>query len=283
LKKLFIFLFIIFIASNIYADSKYSVTASILPQKYFIEKIAGDKIEINIMVLPGNNPATYEPKPIQLQKLSKSSIYFAIGAPFEKIWLKKILSANPNMVLVKTQKNIKLKPMKHRKNHSENEILDPHIWLSPSLVKIQAENILNALINYDPVNKIYYIKNYNLFIKEVDELDNKIKNIFSNLKNKNFMVFHPSWGYFADCYGLKQIPVEVEGKTPSMKALAILIKRAKEKNIKVIFVQPQFSKKSAEIIAKQIGGKVVAVDPLAENWSENLLKVAKTFSTYLGR
>jgi zinc transport system substrate-binding protein len=233
------------------------------------------------MVLPGNNPATYEPKPFQMLDLSKSKIYFSIGVPFEKVWLKKIISTNPNMLLVKTQKNIVKKPMVERDVHVESQILDPHIWLSPKLVKIQAKNILDGFLKIDEKHKDIYMENYKKFIKEIEDTDSKIKDTLSNLKNRKFMVFHPTWGYFADEYNLEQIPIEVEGKTPSMQTLAKLINKAKKDNIKVVFVQPQFSKKSAEIIAKQIGGKVIAVDPLAENWSENLISVSKVFKKVL--
>jgi zinc transport system substrate-binding protein len=165
--------------------------------------------------------------------------------------------------------------------HIESQILDPHIWLSPKLVKIQAKNILDGFLKIDEKHKDIYMENYKKFIKEIEDTDSKIKDTLSNLKNRKFMVFHPTWGYFADEYNLEQIPIEVEGKTPSMQTLAKLINKAKKDNIKVVFVQPQFSKKSAEIIAKQIGGKVIAVDPLAENWSENLISVSKVFKKVL--
>jgi zinc transport system substrate-binding protein len=279
--KVFSIIIFLFFANILFAADKLNVTVSILPQKYFVKKIAGNLANINVMVLPGNNPATYEPKPFQMLDLSKSKIYFSIGVPFEKVWLKKIISTNPNMLLVKTQKNIIKKPMVERDVHVESQILDPHIWLSPKLVKIQAKNILDGFLKIDEKHKDIYMENYKKFIKEIEDTDSKIKDTLSNLKNRKFMVFHPTWGYFADEYNLEQIPIEVEGKTPSMQTLAKLINKAKKDNIKVVFVQPQFSKKSAEIIAKQIGGKVIAVDPLAENWSENLISVSKVFKKVL--
>ncbi len=279
--KVFSIIIFLFFANVIFAADKFNVTVSISPQKYFVKKIAGNLANINVMVLPGNNPTTYEPKPFQMLDLSKSKIYFSIGVPFEKVWLKKIISTNPNMLLVKTQKNIIKKPMVERDVHVESQILDPHIWLSPKLVKIQAKNILDGFLKIDEKHKDIYMENYKKFIKEIEDTDSKIKDTLSNLKNRKFMVFHPTWGYFADEYNLEQIPIEVEGKTPSMQTLAKLINKAKKDNIKVVFVQPQFSKKSAEIIAKQIGGKVIAVDPLAENWSENLISVSKVFKKVL--
>ena len=96
-----------------------------------------------------------------------------------------------------------------------------------------------------------------------------------------FLVFHPSWGYFAHAYHLEQVPIEIEGKNPKPAQMKELIEYAKEKGIKVIFIQPQFSTKSSEQIAKEIGGQVAFANPLAENWASNLLDVANKFRTAL--
>ncbi len=264
-----------------FAFAQIQVTTSILPQKFFVKKIGGNLVKVNVMVLPGSNPAVYEPKPKQMKQLTKSKIYFAIGVPFEKVWLKKIAAANPKMRIILTYEGIKRYPMVKRKKVSKKEILDPHIWLSPPLAIKQCEIIKNALIEADEKNKSVYKQNYQKFAEEINLIDDKIKSILKNSKGKKFIVFHPSWGYFARNYDLTQIPIEIEGKKPKPKDLAKLIRLAKKENIKVIFVQPQFSTSMAETIAKQIGGKVVKVDPLAENWSENIIKAAKAFAKEL--
>lgn len=287
--KFLLMIFLLFMFNAVASSKVIDVTVSIVPQKYFVEKIGGSFVDVNVMVLPGASPATYEPKPRQMVQLSKSVVYFAVGVPFESVWLDKISSINESMTIVNTQDGIERLPMaKHEHHHDEDEhhdehghgegeVLDPHIWLSPALVKVQAKTIKNTLIKVDPKNKNAYQSNYELFIKEIETIDEKIKLILKDMEGNKFMVFHPSWGYFAKEYGLEQIPVEVEGKKPSPKELAHLIDEANEENVKVIFVQPQFSQKSAKIIAKQIGGRTQIANPLAYDWADNLIEIAKSF------
>lgn len=270
-----------------------NVFVSILPQKYFVEKLIGDKGVVNVMVKPGSSPATYEPKPSQMKDLSRADMYISIGVPFEGSWMDKIKSANPDMILVESDKGINKRLMaehthddadeKHEEHNTEKKGYDPHIWLSPNLVKKQAKTILEALKKVDSDNSKSYEDNYENFMKEIDEVDKYIKNKLKSVKSKTFMVFHPSWGYFADEYGLKQRAVEIEGKEPSTRELRQLIDTALEKDIKVIFVQPQFSTKSAETIAESIKGKTIAIDPLAENWAENMKTIADTFYETLNK
>ncbi|MCP4110147.1 MAG: zinc ABC transporter solute-binding protein [Desulfobacteraceae bacterium] len=279
--------FLSFVSNSIAAET-LPVFVSIQPQKYFVEKIAGDFAKVSVMVEPGASPATYEPKPKQMVGLSKARIYFAIGVPFEKVWLKKIASANPDMTIILTQDGIEKIPMKrhyHKKDHSKNQehhdgIRDPHLWLSPPLVTVLARNILSALTDADPGNRSVYEANCKKFITEIAELDAELREIFSQ-KGKRFMVFHPAWGYFAKAYNLEQFPVEIEGKNPKPSELRNLIKHASEHGIKVIFVQPQFSVTSAKVIAKAIDGRIAFADPLAPDWADNLRRVAAKFKEAL--
>lgn len=267
------------LAANANATERVQVFVSIVPQRYFVEKIGGDLVDVFVMVLPGNSPATYEPKPNQMVALSKSEIYFAIGVPFEKIWLKKIAAANPRIRVVHTDYGIEKRPIEREKIGG---IKDPHIWLSPPQVIVQARNILTGLLNVDPVHAPVYEANFKKFIIELVDLDAEIRGIFKEKgKGMKFMVFHPSWGYFADAYGVEQIPIEIEGKNPKPVHLQRLIEHAKKDGIKVIFVQPQFSTKSAGIIAKAIGGEVVFANPLALNWAENIREQAAKFKAAL--
>jgi zinc transport system substrate-binding protein len=270
---------------------------SISPQKYFVQKIGGDLVDVSVLVPAGANPHNFEPKPRQMAELSKSAVYFAVGIDFEKFWLKKIAAANPKMRVVRTDDGIARIPMadhhdgeKSRYEHPQKlktEIPakdnyggvspDPHVWLSPALVKIQARHILDALVAIDPVHQSKYESNYASFMREIDELDAELKALFAGRKGEQFMVFHPSWGYFAEAYGLVQVPVEIEGKDPKPAQLQKLIRHARERRIKVVFVQPQFSAKSAELLSGEIGGQIVYTDPLAENWAGNLREVARKF------
>ncbi len=260
------------------AEDSLKVFVSIVPQKYFVEKIGGSLLDVSIMVQPGASPATYEPKPKQMVALSRAKIYFAIGVPFEKTWLKKIVSSNQKMLVVYTEAGIEKMPMKDGKPHG---IKDPHVWLSPPLVMVQARNILDALLKVDPGNSSVYEANYKKFIIEIMDLDAELRRVFLGKEGERFMVFHPAWGYFAHTYGLNMVPVESEGKEPKPEALQRLIERAKRDGIKVVFVQPEFSTKSAEIIAKAIGGEVAFVNPLHPDWAKNLKEVAEKFRAAL--
>ena len=286
MKKI-IFLFIVMF--SFLNASTQELTVNILPQKYFVEKIVKDKFTINVMVKPGASPHNFEPKPSQMKSLVASKVYFLIGDATEKNWIEKFKQNAKNTLFVDTTIGVeKIEMAKHeheevaQHDHKKDEKdeehdhsgLDPHIWLDPVLVKIQAKNIYEAMIKIDSANSDFYKTNYEEFIKELETLDSNIKTILAPHKDKAFMVFHPSWGYFAKRYELEQISIEIEGKEPKPNELVELIEESKKHDIKIIFVSPQFSQKSAQAISKNIGANVVAIDPLSDNWNENLQKVS---------
>ncbi|MDY7040216.1 MAG: zinc ABC transporter substrate-binding protein [Chloroflexota bacterium] len=267
---------------------KLRVTVSILPQKYFVERVGGEHVDVNVMVAPGDSPHTYEPKPEQLRALSQATVYFSIGVEFEKAWMDRIASANSEMLIVDTTEDIERMPMaashhEEEEHGQEGENLDPHIWTSPNLVKIQAKTIYSALVTVDPDHQADYQANLDEFISDINELDADIRETLAGLETQKFMVFHPSWGYFARDYGLEMIPIEIGGTEPSAAELAALIAEAKEENIRVIFAQPEFSTRDADTIANEIGGKVLLISPLAPDWLDNLHQVADTFAEVLGQ
>ncbi len=274
-----------------WATGSMPVFVSINPQQYFVKQIGKELVDVQVMVPSGADPHIYEPKPRQMADISKAKAYFVIGVPFENVWLDKITAANPDMTVVHTDDGIEKIPVVTH-HHDEGEAhheedahghsgLDPHIWLSPPLVKIQARTIMNALIRMDPSHQAVYQKNYQQFAARIDRLDNELRAIFKDKQGLQFMVFHPSWGYFARAYGIKQVAVEIEGKDPKPAQLKALIKHARAKEINIIFVQPQFSTKSAQVVAKEIGGQVAFADPLAEDWLGNLREVADKFKAAL--
>lgn len=275
-------------------EQKLDITVSVIPQEYFVKKIGGDRVRVNVMVQSGSEPHTYEPKPQQLQALSQAEAYIGIGVPFEAGWMSRMAQANPQMLIVDSTEGIeRLTMVAHDHGHddhghdevkeSSETTLDPHVWLSPRLVKIQAENIYELLVKLDPQNQAEYQTNLNQFLAEIDQLDTKIKENLAGIKQRKFIVFHPAWGYFAQEYNLTQVPVEVGGQEPSAAELAQLIKEAKQENIKVIFAQPEFSNQSAKTIAQEIDGEVLLISPLDPNWSNNLLKVSQTFAKVLNQ
>jgi zinc transport system substrate-binding protein len=300
-----VFVGLIFSASG-YAADKIAIFVSIVPQKYFVQQIGKDFVDVQVMVQPGASPHTYEPKPRQMADISNSKIYFAIGVPFEEVWLPKIAAVNPKIKVVHTEQGIEKIPMaahhhddgeqghhsgedeeqaevgpENEDHHHEHGEPDPHIWLSPPLVKTQAGAILTALQEIDPSHQAAYKANFDTFVAAIDHLDARLKATFAGRQGLRFMVFHPAWGYFAHASGLEEVPIEIEGKDPKPAQLKELIEHAREKGIKVIFVQPQFSTKSAKLVAKEIGGQVAFADPLAEDWMANLVEVADKFKAAL--
>ena len=285
------------------------ITVSILPQKYFVEKIVKDKFEVNVMVQPGASPHTYEPKTSQMKALAASKVYFSTGVSFEHVWLDKFKKNAKDTLFVDLSDGIEKLAMGKHEHHEEEahddhkghekhddhdehgheakdnhdahdeDGLDPHIWLDPILVKTQAKNIYDTMIKVDTQNADFYKANYEQFLKELDELDANLKTILTPYKDKAFMVFHPSWGYFAKRYDLEQIPIELQGKEPKPNELVELIKDAKEHDIKIVFVSPQFSQKSAKTISQNINAKVATIDPMVSNWSEGLMLTAKEIAS----
>jgi len=268
------------------AGAPPTVFVSVLPQKFFVQQIAGDKVLVEVMVQAGASPATYEPKASQMRKLAGAAVYFSIGVPFEQSWLERIRGVNREMLIVPTDRGItKLAMESHNHHEADKEgedhdhhvhsSLDPHIWLSPSLVKRQTEIMADTFTDLYPDRAEEFKENLDKFHAEIDAVDQQLRKSLHSLRGRNFMVFHPSWGYFANEYGLNQVAVEIEGKSPKPGQLRELVELAQQHEIDAIFVQPQFSQKSAAIIAQEIGGKVVILDPLAENWPQNMKKVAE--------
>lgn len=273
-------------APVILAAPAYTVGVSVLPQKYFVERIAGSYAKVIVMVGPGQNPATYDPPPRQLSRLQGAKLYFLIGVPFERRWQQTFASVSPAMRLVSLIKDIELTPLAagaafgHAANNDDHHhpgTLDPHVWLSPRLVKIMAANIKSALIATDGRHRDTYQANYQNFIADLDKLDQTIRMQLRSVRQRKFLVFHPSWGYYASEYGLHQIAIEHQGKQPSARSLSRIIDSAKQQNIKVIFVQQQFSQRDARTIAGQIGARVILVNPLAEDYINNLQTVTQQF------
>jgi len=266
-----------------FCGQRLKVFVSILPQACFVEHIGKDCLDVSVMVRPGHSPATYEPTPRQMTELSKARLYFGIGVPFEETWIKRIANANPNMKIIDTRHGVSLLPMKGhpyhgKKRHYDQTQMDPHVWLSLKATKIQAQNIHKALVAEDPDNRLYYTDNLETFLHNLDRLDTRISNILKDLKTRKIIVFHPAWGYFCHDYNLEQIPIELEGKRPSAKTIAHLVEEAKSEGIKVIFVQQQFTTRSAQVVANAIGGKVVQLDPLARDYLKNMKKIADTLA-----
>ncbi|MHB1230428.1 MAG: metal ABC transporter solute-binding protein, Zn/Mn family [Halothiobacillus sp.] len=267
-----------------FAAEPLKVAVSIPPQKYFVEAIGGPHVQVEVLVPANAEPETYEPTPRQLTALSQADLYMKIGVPLERAWLERFTGANAKMVVVDTAHGIDRMPMMKGTHEDVGKSgLDPHIWLSPVLVRIQAINIRDALIKADPGNATDYRQGYARLAQTIDHVDGDILQSLSAhpLRQTKFIVFHPAFGYFAAAYGLTQVPIEVEGKEPGPKQLAELIDFAKKNEIKVVFIEPQFARKAAKTIADSIGGQVVTIDPLQEDWPAGMTAIASALQKTL--
>lgn len=257
---------------------KVRVVVSIPPLAEFVERVGGDKITVSVMVPSGASPHSYEPTPGQLIDVGRAAMYVKVGAPieFELVWLDKVLAVNRGIFVVDASSGIALRGMSlHEKG------VDPHIWLSPKNAAVMVENIYNGLVSVDPDNRQYYKQNKDTYLKQLDSLDHLIRQLLRDKKERKFMVYHPAWSYLAEDYALEQIPIEAEGKEPTAKDIQRIIEQARLYAIKVIFVSPQFNTKNAEVIAREIKGRVVTIDPLARDYSVTIGKVAEVFSETL--
>lgn len=259
-------------------QAKPLISVSIAPQAFFVKKIAADTLNINVILPPNSNEHNFEFKPSVMQKLEKSDIYFTIGLEFEKVFLDKFKQNFPKLQIINIQKNITL--IQTHDAH-EHEHFDPHTWLDPILVQTMALNIYDALSQKYPQNKNLYKQNLDQFLKELNSLNLQIASKLEKLKNKEFIVYHPSWTYFAKRYNLIQIPVEILGKEPKSKDLQNLITLIKNKNIKVIFVQSGFPENAAKTLAKECDAQIYKIDHLSYDWENELLKTADAFSKNL--
>jgi zinc transport system substrate-binding protein len=264
-------------------DGSLQVTVSVLPQKYVAEKIAGSEIEVFVAVPPGASPAAYEPSPSDMRAISGTDVWFTTGVQFESAWIPRFTGSNPDLRIRSTIENIERLPIDRysvtghdysAEQHSHGS-LDPHVWLSPELVRSQAAVIADELSLIDPSRSDEFMANLESFNTEIDSLQSRIHSMLDSSLSRSFIVFHPAWGYFADEFGLVQVPIETAGSEPSPGEMSALIDFARDNSIRAIFVSPQFSTSSAEAIAAEIDASVIVVDPLAEDWSSNLLKVSE--------
>jgi zinc transport system substrate-binding protein len=264
------------------------VAVSILPQSEFVTKIAGGKVKVLTLVGPGASPHSYEPTPRQMAELSGASVWLSIGVEFEKALLPKVKSLYPRLKIVNTVEDVvyrKLESHAHEEGAAVDETggLDPHVWLGRDAVKAQLAATRDALIALKPSEAAIFTANHDAYLREIDSVFSLLSKELAPLRGGTAFVYHPSFGYFLDNFGIKQEAVEVGGKEPTQKTLSLLIKRAREDGAKIVFVQKQFSPTAAKTVAKAIGGIVVEIDPLAPNWLENIGTMGEALKKTIAR
>ncbi len=264
-------------------DGAPTVFVSVPPQAYLAERIAGDHARVRVLLPPGANHETYSPRPSEIRGLSRAALYVRTGLPFEEAAWSHIQETNPGMKIIDGREGVELRYMSageahnHGHDHGHNHgagAPDPHIWLAPENMMAQARQIRDALRELMPERAVEFETNANSLLAELEALDNELAETLAPCEGETFWVYHPAWGYFADAYGLKQQAVEQEGKEPGVHSVSQLVQQARADGVRRIFVEKQYSTARVEVIADEIGAEVIALDPLAQDYPDNLRHVA---------
>lgn len=264
-----------------------TLLVSVAPHKFFVEKIAGETVKVELMVPAGASSHTFEPSPKQMLNAGRAEIWFQIGEGFEPKATAALKSHHPKMTFIDLRLNLDLiydsacgkGHCHHCTHHVHADCSDPHFWLSARQAKIQAKTIADALSKQYPNNSELYKERLKAFSQELDTLDQEITKQLSSLKNRTIMVSHPAYAYYVRDYNLNQLSIEFEGKDPSPKQLTTTLSNARKADIKTIFIQPQYNNKGARLIAKEINAKVVTIDPYAENYLETMREITTQFAS----
>lgn len=273
--RLFLMLFLV-APPVLGAGEPLRVFVSVVPLKTFVERIAADAVTVTAMVGPGHNPHTYDPAPRQISALAQAHLYIRVGVPFEDAWMTRIRAINPSMEVMDVRAGLGLETDHGHDGHDHGTAgHDPHVWTDPLLVKRMAADIRDTLGRLDPANAKAFAANYQDFAAELEALHADIRAIFAPPANRRFMVYHPAWSHFAARYGLTQMAIQQEGKEPGARTLSTLIEAAQHHGVRVIFVQPQMDTRLAERLAEEVGGRVVAMDPLAADYGATLRRAAR--------
>jgi len=252
------------------------VVVSIPPLASLVQGVGGDRVSVDILVAPGEGPHTFAPTPKQVMALGEASIYFHVGGfPFERELAKRIEANFPTLAVQDVSEGIARREGSH---HHHVEEADPHVWMSPPLLKTMAKTIDETLKRVDPAHGETYQANLEQTLQSLDALDEEIRQTLAPYKGRTFYIYHPALGYFAETYALEQESVEVGGQKPTPRQLQQLIEQAKEDKVRVIFVQPQFDQRSAQAIAEAIHGELLPLDPLKEDVFANLREIATQLS-----
>jgi zinc transport system substrate-binding protein len=249
------------------------VAVSLLPQAFLVERIAGERVETVVLVGPGDNEATYAPSPGKLAALESARIWFTLGVPFEDAWLARIVEDRPDLEIVDLAEGLPRRRIEDGNSHGHGGRADPHTWTDPRLAARMGLKIGEALARADPAHAGAYAEGARRLHGELLALHDELAALLAPAAGGVFIVFHPSWGYFADAYGLVQLPIETGGHEPGPRGLATLIERGREAGARAVFVQPQFSERSARAVAEALDARTVTADPLARDYVDNLRRL----------
>ena len=274
---IYIFLFFLTFCSRQTPNEGLVIAVSIPPQAWFVSQIAGEKCEIIILAGQGQNPHNYEPGPRQLQSLSSAGSWILSGTEFEISLQPKIRALFPDLPIVDGTEGVFFRMLsEHEHEHDDHETehasieIDRHTWLGREPAKILAAHIKDTLLSLDRENRDYYLERYESLVLLIDDEFDRLKNDLADMKGKKVFVYHPSFGYFLDEFGIIQEAVETGGKEPGPRALNQLINEIKEEQPAAVFVQSQFPVNAARNLAEAVNAQLISLDPLAQDWLENI-------------
>ncbi|MBN4066857.1 zinc ABC transporter substrate-binding protein [Simkania negevensis] len=250
------------------------VLVTIEPYRYLVDRLAEGRVEVVVLVPPGGNPHAYELTPREASRVESANIWFFLGDQTERSLLEMMESKKNPVQMVDLREALPLIEGAHCHTGHCHEGADPHIWLSPKLLKIQAGTIAAALQKQDPESAGYYQDNLTTLLADLDKIDAKLEDLLVKAVHKTFIISHPSLGYFCRDYGCEQLPLEQEGKEPTIKYQTAIIMKARERGVCVVFAQEQFHKKPAELIAKHLHARLTVLDPYSYHFLQELELVA---------
>lgn len=285
MRKALIILLAVFCLNSVYADKsgKINIFVSIMPQKYFAEKVGGNLVNVSVLVPSGTSPENFDPSPKQIVQLGSSDVYFTMGVPFENIFLDKLKAGKKKLVVAPCDKDVpKLKNTEHdeheehehEQGHHHHGEFDPHIWTDPELIKIIAQNMADTLSSIDPGNVTIYAANLENFKSEMDTLQSELNQKLTPYKGRIFYVYHSAYTYFAQRFSLVQKSIETGEKEPTPAKLRELVNQANQDKVKTIFIQPEFPASGAKRVAEAIGGRTVCISVLEYDVPANMRKTA---------
>lgn len=281
----FAFLLLSFVLAIPVFSANLTVAVSLQPYSNVVKEIGGNEVQVVAMLPPGADPHTFEPKPASLREFAKATVYFSDGSGMDAAWLPRFKGVNKNVNVISLAQGITWLEedehhhhegeVHHDAHHDGDEEMDPHLWTSPVQMMLIAENVCQALMSLDAAHRDLYRKRTDDLKSRLGNLDMELRQSIDKLpaNGRSFIVFHPAYGYFARDYGMKQLTVEVDGKEPKPRDLANLVKTGKSNNVHIVFVQPQFSRRAAATLAKELQASILDTDPLSYDYEGNIRKL----------
>lgn len=257
------------------------VFVTVQPEKFFAERIAGDKFEVNCIVPSGVNPEMFRPSSTLSEELLECTAYLKLEClGYELEWMEKLLDHNPRKIKrYDTSEGVELLfGGNYKKGTGGDKMVDPHMWCSPKQALHIAENMFSVFVELDPRNEKYYKKRYDLLVQELKATDSYLTKMLEVSSAAAFVVYTPSLSYLARDYGVVQMCIEGEEQASTETILEQLTIASKELNVRAVFIQGDAADSHAKEVASALGCEVVAIDLLSYEWFEEIETIANALT-----